>query len=178
MVYIEKIVSHAFLHKTFNNKLQHEILYTHIYYTISFDGMASWFDKDSSQCVTQRSGWVYCPIWRVSSQPYFSFLCMYSISLEICTRFCCALLCCGDAIGHNEFTWSIYPYSSGLLCGTVAIVRLPQCQWSKPDGYGKISQCITTTKHSKAKTVCIFLGIYCTYNTQMTQCGSKSHPIL
>ena len=41
------------------------------------------------------------------------------------------------------------------------IVRLPQCQWSKPDGYGKISQCITTTKHSKAKTVCIFLGIYC-----------------
>ena len=47
--------------------------------------------------------------------------------------------------------------------GTGAIVRLPQCQWSKPDGYGKISQCITTTKHSKAKTVCIFLGIYCIY---------------
>ena len=41
---------------------------------------------------------------------------MYSISLEICTRFCCALLCCGYAIVHNEFTWSIYPYSSGLLC--------------------------------------------------------------
>ena len=46
------------------------------------------------------------------------------------------------------------------FAGTGAIVRLPQCQWSKPDGYGKISQCITTTKHSKAKTVCIFLGIY------------------
>ena len=28
----------------------------------------------------------------------------------------CALLCCGYAIAHNEFTWSIYPYSSGLLC--------------------------------------------------------------
>ena len=41
---------------------------------------------------------------------------MYSISQEICTRFCCALLCCGYAIVHNEFTWSIYPYSSGLLC--------------------------------------------------------------
>ena len=40
----------------------------------------------------------------------------YSISLEICTRFCGALLCCGYAIVHNEFTWSIYPYSSGLLC--------------------------------------------------------------
>ena len=89
----------------------------------------------------------------------------YSISQEICTRFCCALLCCGYVIVHNEFTWNIYPYSSGFLCwhwGTGAIVRLPQCQWSKPDGYGKISQCITTTKHSKAKTVCIFLGIYCT----------------
>ena len=48
----------------------------------------------------------------------------------------------------------------GWFAGTGAIVRLPQCQWSKPDGYGKISQCITTTKHSKAKTVCIFLGIY------------------
>ena len=47
------------------------------------------------------------------------------------------------------------------FAGTGAIVRLPQCQWSKPDGYGKISQCLTTTKHSKAKTVCIFLGIYC-----------------
>ena len=49
----------------------------------------------------------------------------------------------------------------GCFAGTGAIVRLPQCQWSKPDRYGKISECITTTKHSKAKTVCIFLGIYC-----------------
>ena len=49
----------------------------------------------------------------------------------------------------------------GCFAGTGAIVRLPQCQWCKPGGYGKISQCITTTKHSKAKTVCIFLGIYC-----------------
>ena len=51
----------------------------------------------------------------------------------------------------------------GCFAGTGAIVRLPQCQWSKPDEYGKISQCITTTKHSKAKTVCIFLGIYCKF---------------
>ena len=49
----------------------------------------------------------------------------------------------------------------GCFAGTGAIVRLPQYQWSKPGGYGKISQCITTTKHNKAKTVCIFLGIYC-----------------
>ena len=39
----------------------------------------------------------------------------------------------------------------GCFAGTGAIVRLPQCQWSKHDGYGKISQCITTTKHSKAQ---------------------------
>ena len=52
----------------------------------------------------------------------------------------------------------------GCFAGTGAIVRLPQCQWSKPDGYGKISQCITTTKHSKAQTACIFLGIYCICN--------------
>ena len=49
----------------------------------------------------------------------------------------------------------------GCFAGTGAIVRLPQCQWSKPGEYGKISQCITTTKHSKAVTVCIFFGIYC-----------------
>ena len=54
----------------------------------------------------------------------------------------------------------------GCVAGTGAIVRLPQCQWIKPDGYGKISQCITTTKHSKAKTVCIFLGIYCICHKQ------------
>ena len=64
----------------------------------------------------------------------------------------------------------------GCFAGTGAIVRLPQCQWSKPDGYGKISQCITTTKHSKAKTVCIFLGMYCTIISvySMGPCNDKS----
>ena len=51
----------------------------------------------------------------------------------------------------------------GCFAGAGAIVRLPQCQLSKPDGYGKIRQCITTTKHSKAKIVCIFRGIHCTF---------------
>ena len=46
----------------------------------------------------------------------------------------------------------------GCFAGTGAIVRLPQCQWSKPDGYGKISQCITTAKHSKEKPCAYFLG--------------------
>ena len=57
----------------------------------------------------------------------------------------------------------------GCFAGTGAIVRLPQCQWSRPDGYGKISQYITTTKHSKAKTVCIFLGIYCRSGSALSQ---------
>ena len=57
----------------------------------------------------------------------------------------------------------------GCFAGTGAIVRLPQCQWSKPDGYGKISQCITTTKHSKAKTLCIFLGIYCSITASQSE---------
>ena len=39
----------------------------------------------------------------------------------------------------------------GCFAGTGAIVRLPQCQWSKPDGYAKISQCITTTKAQQSK---------------------------
>ena len=64
----------------------------------------------------------------------------------------------------------------GCFAGTGAIVRLPQCQWSKPDGYGKISECITTTKHSKAKTVCIFLGIYCSYRHQTPLRKSTGKP--
>ena len=66
----------------------------------------------------------------------------------------------------------------GCFAGTGAIVRLPQCQWSKPDGYGKISQCKTTTKHSKAKTVCIFLGIYCSqYHGCWWACDTGSQDI-
>ena len=60
----------------------------------------------------------------------------------------------------------------GCFAGTGAIVRLPQCQWSKPDGYETISQFITTTKHSKAKTVYIFLGIYCNALCEGTNKGS------
>ena len=85
----------------------------------------------------------------------------YSISQEICTRF--VVLCFVVAVQSfimNSHEVFIHIHQ-GCFAGTGAIVRLPQCQWSKPDGYGKISQCITTTKHSKAKTVCIFLGIYC-----------------
>ena len=70
---------------------------------------------------------------------------------------------------HEVFTH----IHQGCFAGTGAIVRLPQCQWSKPDGYGKISQCLTTTKHSKAKTVCIFLGIYCMPNDTYESCPLK-----
>ena len=64
----------------------------------------------------------------------------------------------------------------GCFAGIGAIVRLPQCQWSKPDGYGNIGQCISTTKHSK---VCIFLGIYCiwglVYQKQVSRAGTCNY---
>ena len=63
----------------------------------------------------------------------------------------------------------------GCFAGAGAIVRLPQRQWSKPDGYGKISLCITTTKHSKAKTACIFLGIYCKMHCLTPSEGTLRH---
>ena len=61
-----------------------------------------------------RSGTPDKPTWALIAT--LSIKKYNSISQEICTRFCCALLCCGYAIVHNEFTWSIYQYSSGLLC--------------------------------------------------------------
>ena len=103
---------------------------------------------------------------------------MYSISQEICTRFCCALL--WFVVVMQSFIMNSHEVfihiHQGCFAGTGAIVRLPQCQWSKPDGYGKISQCVTTTKHSKAKTVCIFIGIYC--NTRLLisrSCKKQEH---
>ena len=51
--------------------------------------------------------------------------------------------------------WVFIHIHQGCFAGTGAIVRLPQCQWSKPDGYGKISQCITTAKQ---KPCAYFLG--------------------
>ena len=46
----------------------------------------------------------------------------------------------------NSYEVFIHIHQGCFAC-TGAIVRLPQCQWSKPDGYGEISQCITTTNH-------------------------------
>ena len=51
----------------------------------------------------------------------------------------------------------------GCFAGTGAIVRLPQCQWSRPDGYGKISQCITAAGHGGAGAVYMVLGICCIF---------------
>ena len=73
-------------------------------------------DLDVRQWV--NSVWPRDALWRHrSGSPLAQVMARsYSISQEICTRLCCALLCCGYAIVHNEFTWRIYPYSSGLLC--------------------------------------------------------------
>ena len=121
----------------------------------------------------------------LSLKQYIIIAAYYCISQEICTRFCYALLCCGYAIVHNEYSHEVFIHiHQGCFAGTGTIVRLPQCQWSKPDGYGKISQCITITKHSKAKTVCIFLGIYCislkknfTFPFLLSSWKCKIHPL-
>ena len=39
----------------------------------------------------------------------------------------------------------------GYFAGTGAIVRLPQCQWSKPDGYEKISSMYNHNKAQQSK---------------------------
>ena len=54
----------------------------------------------------------------------------YSISQEICTRF---LLCC--ALLWLYIDWFSHIHQAYFI-GTVAIVRLPQCQQSNPDEYG------------------------------------------
>ena len=66
-------------------------------------------------------------------------------------------------------------FHQGCPAGTGAIVRLPQCQRSKPDGHGKISQCITTTKHSKAKTARTPPGIYCTHLQTHASATHRAH---
>ena len=79
----------------------------------------------------------------------------YSISQEYAHGFvvlCFAVVMQSFIMNSHEVFIHIH---QGCFAGTGAIVRLPQCQWSKPDGYGKISQCITTTKQ---KPCAYFLG--------------------
>ena len=109
--------------------------------------------------------WIYCtwichPVWIVSTNIVpWSYHTVYPKKYAHGFVVLCFVVVMQSFImnSHEVFIH----IHQGCFAGTGAIVRLPQCQWSKPDGYGKISQCITTTKHNKAKTVCIFLGIYC-----------------
>ena len=54
--------------------------------------------------IWQEAHGIYLPAV-VMSTWYFGIYTIYNISQEICTRFCCALLCCGYAFVHNEFTY-------------------------------------------------------------------------
>ena len=108
----------------------------------SLVGWTSCVNKLSCSCIRDTGG---CTVYTKKYAHGFVVLCFVVVMQSFIMN------------SHEVF---IHIYQ-GCFAGTGAIVRLPQCQWSKPDGYGKISQCITTTKHSKEKTVCIFLGIYC-----------------
>ena len=64
--------------------------------------------------------------------------------------------------------WLIFPYPSGLLhwhCGNLTIAPVPAKQpwwiWINTSCEFIMNDCITTTKQSTRKTVCIFLEIYC-----------------
>ena len=82
----------------------------------------------------------------------------YSISQEICTRFCFAVLCCG-------YAFTDFPYPSGLLhwrCGNLTIAPVPAKQpwwiWINTSCEFIMNDCITTTKQSTTKPCAHFLG--------------------
>ena len=83
---------------------------------------------------------------------------VYSISQEICTRFC---LLCFVVVIH----WLILPHSSGLLhwhCGNLTIAPVPAKQpwwiWINTSCEFIMNDCITTTKQSTTKPCAYFLG--------------------
>ena len=86
----------------------------------------------------------------------------YSISQEICTRFCFAVLCCG-------YTLTDFPISIRLT--SLALWQSNDCPSASKatlmnmDKYFMWIHYELLHNHNKAKhnkTVCIFLGIYCT----------------
>ena len=109
--------------------------------------------------------WITGPSFKIKFQKKYPICHKCSISQEICVFVVLCFVLVTQSFIRNSHEVFIHIHQ-GCFAATGAIVRLPQRQWSKPDGYGKISQCITTTKHSKAKTVCIFLGIYCMTQTE------------
>ena len=114
------------------------------------------------KCDIFRPFWVIQQLWSILLKRYrwYQTVVVQFIPRNMHTVLLCfALFVVMHSFIMNSHEVFIHIHQ-GCFAGTGAIVRLPQCQWSKPDGYGKISQCITTTKHSKAKIVCIFLGIY------------------
>ena len=66
----------------------------------------------------------------------------------------------------------------GCFAGTGAIVRLPQCQWSKPVGYGKISQCITQQSTAKQKPCAYFLGYTVPFDIVILWNAGYNHEML
>ena len=84
-----------------------------------------------------------------------------SIFHTICTGLCWALLCFViTCLSQDLCDWFIH-ILQGCITGTGAIIWLPLCQWSNPEGYGYINGLYqTTTKHNKAWTVCIMWGMH------------------
>ena len=94
----------------------------------------------------------------------------YNISLEICTRFCFAVLCCG-------YTLTDFPISIRLT--SLALWQSNDCSSASKatlmnmDKYFMWIHYERLHNHNKAKhnkTVCILFGIYCTCHTLRKPC--------
>ena len=94
----------------------------------------------------------------------------YSISQEICTRFCFAVLCCG-------YTLTDFPISIRLT--SLALWQSNHCPSASKanlinmDKYFMWIHYERLHNHNKAKhnkTVCIFLEMYCTCRVELTAC--------
>ena len=58
----------------------------------------------------------------------------FSIAISL-LDYACNLFCCGDITRSYWFYVTNFPYFQGCFTGTGAIIWLPQCQWSNPEGY-------------------------------------------
>ena len=92
-------------------------------------------------CHDQMSSWCYRTSHKILTQSYSVLVCFsfanISLSIHLMT----------------------YHIIQGSFTATGAIIRLPQCQWSNPEGYGLKS---TDIQPKQGTTMCIILRIYCT----------------
>ena len=67
-------------------------------------------------------------------------------------------------------------HSPGCITGTGAIIWLPQCPWSNPEGYRKINLYQSTAKHNQMRALCIIIGTNSVWwSYYLLQCSTMEH---